>query len=245
MEAVNLQELLPCYNCIEHPRILCGMYQLGCILCRKYGDGRGKLYGCYNPKTEQLIVSKDDGTEFVFKHPGYDCIYCKDTRKTETKLHISEFLDETYSNPFHDMPIILLPCTCCTCTSEQRKLLLEQKHQMVIENAASALKNLNEKRNLYKESQKKLADSQMKAEKLIDEFITDSLSQIKSLIISNSYNQEGHALLEKQHLNYIEYQNAFTELRNANIDQREKLFKEFEKIKKNTLVIINDLISKN
>lgn len=95
-----------CYNCIDGKVNICGEGTFCCILCKKYGDGKGNLLKEYSKKAVEIKYEDYNGniTKRKFKPPKYYCMWCKD--KGYTVSH-----DNTLIN-FYNMP-------CSFCKHEE------------------------------------------------------------------------------------------------------------------------------
>ena len=115
----NFDDYTNCYNCTgSHLRIQCGMPMLGCTLCKAYGNGRGMIK---NEFRDVEISFSDNGLEYTFKPPSYQCLWCEDKKIDKYILWDNDYqCSISTDSGMHQMPRITAPCkSCCPETHEE------------------------------------------------------------------------------------------------------------------------------
>ena len=126
---MNETNLTPCYNCTgDKTRYMCGVAPIyGCFLCKKYGDGKGKILTEY--RHQKVKVLNYEGIEVEMDPPTYECTTCKDTLQATYRIWVEKLRDKMISdNGWGKMPRVQLPCD--KCKNEEHT---EQKKQKEIE----------------------------------------------------------------------------------------------------------------
>jgi hypothetical protein len=97
-----------CYNCGgTQMRRMCGMPQMGCSLCRTYGDGRGRLLKRY--RQESVVIG-----DLRYTPPPWQCLWCHDTQVCERSVWIDRIVANGCSFRGVYMPVASVPCFQCT-----------------------------------------------------------------------------------------------------------------------------------
>jgi len=106
---VKKGQLVDCYNCRgQNTRIMCGMPQFGCVLCKTYGDNEGHIYSPYRTTTVTINGK-------VFTPPSYICLECRDTRKAKYSIWDPDLVDSGCSDyGAHNMPKVEVACKACS-----------------------------------------------------------------------------------------------------------------------------------
>jgi hypothetical protein len=107
---------------------MCGVAPIyGCFLCKKYGDGKGKILTEY--RHQKVKVLNYEGIEVEMDPPTYECTTCKDTLQATYRIWVEKLRDKMISdNGWGKMPRVQLPCD--KCKNEEHT---EQKKQKEIE----------------------------------------------------------------------------------------------------------------
>ena len=103
-------EFVECYMCNDGQNYVCGYGKIDCQLCKKYGDGKGNLLKEYRHQnvTIEYIDHKGKLVNKTYKAPKYDCLMCKDKKKTCYIISESLFFENcAYSGE------TILPCHKC------------------------------------------------------------------------------------------------------------------------------------
>ena len=109
--------LVDCYNCFVNMKTECGMPDMGCLLCRTYGNGLGEIKSEYRHKSVEIL---DNGVLVKFVPPTYSCLLCKDTKVYEYQIYDPDLVDDSYSEPVLNTPHI--KCACGACCNDQHQI---------------------------------------------------------------------------------------------------------------------------
>ena len=94
------KQYVECYNCaIPYP---IHDSHFGCILCRRYGDGKGRIEKRYMNK---CIFFTENNIRYCFYPFPFLCLWCKDTLKTTYPI-------------WHDEDLKYVEVTCHKCDED-------------------------------------------------------------------------------------------------------------------------------
>jgi hypothetical protein len=135
---MNEDLLTDCYNCTGEKTVYVkGKPQLGCILCKNYGNNKGKLYKKYRNEQVEIHSNMDKiNLVEVFTPPSYECVTCKDSLKANYRIWMKKREDpRSYEKSFYNMPVIELPCHKCnpkvhTKLREEKELELDNNAEI-------------------------------------------------------------------------------------------------------------------
>ena len=126
LNSITQMELTDCYNCTgAKTYIECGFPIYGCLLCKQYGNGIGKLQKEYRHKSVQ--IKDDDGNVHVFDPPLYTCLFCKDSKKVPYRIWDKELQNNSSDHGSSIMPRGLVACQ--SCDQENHKKDVEKAYQ--------------------------------------------------------------------------------------------------------------------
>ena len=134
---MNSEKYTNCYNCTgANIHLLCGFPQPGCLLCRTYGDGVGKLLVAYRHISVEITTENYGVTQtHKFSPPSYECLTCKDTKKFKYRIWDDALVDNGCSDHGeHNMPKFAVACH--KCLPEQHETEFETAKKNYFKNKA-------------------------------------------------------------------------------------------------------------